>query len=440
MPQHISRRFIGRTVLTLLSSVLATIALAAPALADAPVVTLEDAVKLAETRTPTVYAAEAGADAAQAQLNQAWSARLPSLSASGNVLVYPEEQSFELAPGVDVVVREQVTSSISARATLPLTGQFAIDRQVAAAKANRDAGRSSVDSAVLDARWRAEDAWYAALQAERQLANAQAQEGSLATRVRTAQATHAAGALTRNDLLLAELALAQAKQGVLQLEAGRDAAYGALGLAIGTTDEPARPGSAPAEAPSARADVDALSERAVGARPDLVALRHRVDAARASAAAQSWSRLPSVSAMAVYQHAEGNGLFGEPDTMYAGATLDWTVWAWGRAAAGVRAANAGATQIAAQLDAAEAGARLEVRTRARSLAAAVAGWEVAKGSIAQAEENLKIQAARQEAGSGTMQEVLDAEVTLLRARSNEATALTDAWRANAALERAVGGE
>ncbi|MES2639457.1 MAG: TolC family protein [Myxococcota bacterium] len=434
MPHLTSRSFIGWMALTLTSFV------AGPALAEVPVVTLEEALLLAETRTPGVHAAEAGVEAAQAQLNGSWASRLPSLSVSGNVLIYPEEQVLELAPGQELVVREQVTSSITARASLPLTGQFAIDRQVAAAKAGRDAGLASRHAAVLDARWRAEDAWYAALQAERQFANAEAQQKSLDTRVRTAQATHAAGALTRNDLLLAELALAQAKQGVLQLEAGRDAAYGALGLAIGTLDEPARPGEAPAEAPRVPPELADLAERAVSTRPDLVALRHRVDASRASAAAQSWSRLPSVSAMAVYQHAEGNGLFGEPDTMYAGATLDWTVWAWGKSAAGVRAAKAGTTQIAAQLEAAEAGARLEVRTRARSLAAAVAGWEVAKGSIAQAEENLKIQEARQQAGSGTMQEVLDAEVALLRARSNEATALYDAWRADAALQRAAGAE
>ncbi len=427
---------------------------------EVPSVSLEEAVRLAETRAPAVRAADAGVDAAQAQLNQAWAARFPSVSVQANVLVYEDEQTFSLVQtdepidctgipdpfgsmcegfGEETVVREQVTSSVTARAVLPITGQVAIDRQVAAAKAGRDAGRASRESTLVDARWRATDAWYAALQAERQLAIAEAQQRSLQARVETARAANAAGTLTRNDLLLAELSLARATQGVLQLEAGRDAAYGALGLATGTDGAPVRPGAAPEGPPVARSDVDTLTAGAVSGKPDLVALRKRVDAARASAAAASWNRLPSISAMGVYQHSEGQGLFAEADTVYGGATLDWTVWAWGRAAAGVRAANANAAQLAAQVEAAEAGARLEVRTRARALAAAVAGWEVARGSIGQAEENLAIQETRLRAGGGTMQEVLDAEVALLRARSDEATALYDAWRADAALERAVGG-
>lgn len=408
------------------------------AFAEVPAVTLEEAVHLAETRAPAVRAADAGVEAAQAQLNQAWTARLPTVNVQANVLVYDDEQTFSMF-GSETVVREQVTSGVTTRAVVPLTGQIAIDRQVAAARANRDAGRASRASALVDARWRVEDTWYAALQAERQLAIAEAQAKSLDARVNTARIAHAAGTLTRNDLLLAELALAQARQGALQLEAVRDAAYGALGLATGTDGAPLRPGNPPAGPPSPRADVDALAERAVDERPDLVALQRRVDAARASAAAASWNRLPAINAMGVYQHAEGQGVFAEKDTVYGGATLDWNVWAWGRATAGVRAANAGAAQLAAQVEAAESGARLEVRTRARALAAAVAGWEVARGSIGQAEENLKIQEVRLQAGSGTMQELLDAEVALERARSNEAGALYDAWRAHAALERAIGG-
>lgn len=450
MLQLTSRSFIGWMALSLLSAAFA---------ADVPAVSLEEAVALAETRTPAVRAADAGAEAAQAQLNQAWSARLPSLSVQANVMVYEDEQTAQFLQsdeeidcsgipdpfgsmcegfGEPMVIREQVVSSVTARAALPITGQVAIDRQVAAARAGRDAGRASRESALVDARWRAIDAWYAALSAERQLSIAEAQEKSLAGRVATARAANAAGTLTRNDLLLVELSLAQAKQGVLQLEAARDAAYGALGLAVGTDGSPMRPTDAPTGPPDARADVDALTTRAVTSKPDLVAIRRRVDAARYSAQATSWSRLPSVNAIAVYQHTEGQGVFAEKDTVYGGASLDWTVWAWGRAAAGARAAKATAVQAAAQAEQAEAGTRLEVQTRARALAAAVAGWEVANGSITQAEENLRIQEARQQAGSGTMQEVLDAEVTLQRARSNEATALYEAWRADAALKRSAG--
>lgn len=425
-------------------------------------VTLDEALRLAATRAPAVRAAEAQLTAADAQLNQAWANRLPSVNVSGNVLVYDAAQTFSLIQtdepidcttfdavgmgdlcasfGEETVVRDQVTSSLTVRAALPLTGQIAIDRGVAAARSARDATRSSGESTVLDARWQAEDAWYGALQVERQLEIAQAQLASLDERVKTATAAHEAGVVTRNDLLLTQLAQGQARQRVLQLGAARDAAYGFLGLAIGNGGEPVRPSGASDAPPRPAPDADALAERAIATHPGLQALRSSIDAARATAQASSWGRLPSIAALAAWQHSEGQGVFAEKDTLFAGAQLDWTVWAWGKAAAGVKAARAGESRLRAQLDQAEAGMRVDVRARARSLAAAAAAYEVATASIAQAEENLRIQEVRVQSGSGTMQELLDAEAALVSARSNQASALFEARKAEAGLTRAVGGD
>ncbi|MEZ4241462.1 MAG: TolC family protein [Myxococcota bacterium] len=72
--------------------------------------------------------------------------------------------------------------------------------------------------------------------------------------------------------------------------------------------------------------------------------------------------------------------------------------------------------------------------------AAVAAYDVARRSIAQAEENLRIQDTLRQAGSGTMSDLLAAEAALVEARSRAAGTLYDAHRATAALRRAVGGE
>ena len=75
-----------------------------------------------------------------------------------------------------------------------------------------------------------------------------------------------------------------------------------------------------------------------------------------------------------------------------------------------------------------------------TLNTAIAGLKVGEIIVEQALENLHIQEARQGAGGATMQEVLDAELTLVRARSSKASAEFTARRAAAALERAVGGD
>lgn len=431
-----------------------------PARAEPSGITLEDAVAQAE-RAPGVLAAGSARDAARAGYAQAWPGRLPSLSLQGNVLVYNEEQQMELFStdepmdctgipdpfgslcssfGEPIIIREQVTSSVTAQVSVPLTGQFAVDRQVAAAKAGLDAAKASESGAIADAQFEARDAWFAAVQAEQQLAIAEAQARSMTERTRIADVAFGAGTLTRNDLLLVRISASQAKLAVVQLSGFRDLAYARLGMATAHQGEAVRPVGATDEPPRTSPDAAVLVERALDTRPEIVALNARITAARASAAAASWARLPSISGMGVYSHATGQGALGSADTAYVGASMNWTVWAWGKAAAGVTAARAQTEQLSHQLESLEAGVRMDVLARLQALTTAGESWRIAEDTVEQASENLTIQEQRQQMGDATMQEVLDADVALVRARSTRASALFDARRAESALVHAVGAD
>lgn len=438
-------------VLSLLSPVAA---------AETPGISLEDAVRLSH-ESPSVAAAGSARDAARAGYAQAWPGRLPSLSLQGNVIMYDEAQEMALFEsdepmdctgipdpfgalcssfGEPIVVRDQVTSSVTAQVTVPITGQIAVDRQVAAAKASLDAAKASERGVVFDAEFEAKDAWFSAAQVEAQLAIAEAQVTSLEARVKMAEAALAAGTLTRNDLLLVRIALSQSRHAVVQLTGYREFAYARLGVATGNGGVPLRPMNISESPPRAAPEAGALTERALGARPELLAMRERVRAARAASEAASWARLPSIAGMGAYQHTTGQGAFGSPDTAYVGASLNWNVWSFGRAAAGVTAARAQAEQAAHQLESLEAGVRLDVLARLTALSTAASAWATASETVEQASENLTIQERRQATGTGTMQEVLDANVALVRAQSTQASALYDARRAEAGLEHAVGGD
>lgn len=430
------------------------------ALAEPPAVSLDQAIAAAGQH-PSVLAADRTRDAAWAGVGVARPGRLPSFSLSGNVLYYDSEQTFSLVEGDEpmdcsafpdafksmcegfatpTVVREQLTTSVTARAVLPLTGQVTADRQIAAAKANARAADATERAAEADARYNAEDAWYAALEAEQQLAIANSQVKSLSVRVDAAKAAVEAGSLIRSDLLLASIALSQAQQAVIQLTALRDTAYRRLGLAMGNGGEPVRPDgqlTAPIRPPP---DVDRLMALAVDYRPDLAAAEERAKAARASAQATSWMRLPTINAMGAYTHQTGQGVFSEPDVGYVGASLDWPVFTWGKAMYAARAADDNADAAALQVELVKGALSVEIHSRADALSTAIAGLAVGETVVEQAEENLHIQEARQGAGGATMQEVLDAETTLVKAQSSRASAEFAARRAEAALERAVGGD
>lgn len=428
--------------------------------ADDAVLTLQEAQELAGAQATGVRVAKAGQEAAEARLAQARGARLPSLAVQGNVNVWNDEQVAQfitsdtaidcsafpaefagLCAGLSspITVREQVTAGLNVRLAVPLTGQLAVGSQVAAAKAGLVAGEVSVEAAVADARYQAADAWYLALQAKRQLELAHAQVRSLESRERAAKAAYEAGSLTRNDLLLASLALAQAKQTAISVQSMLETAEGRLGLVVGNGGAPVQP-AAEADAPprAVPTDAEALITRALQSRPDLAAARAGTRASDAGVGAARWALVPSINAVGIYSHTEGQGLFGEKDSGYVGATLDWTVFSGGRQAAAVKAAKAAATQAMASQEGAEAAVRVDVRARLSALNAAAAAYAVASSSIEQADENRGIQERRHEAGSGTMTELLDAEAAVVRARSNQASALYDARRAEAALIKALG--
>lgn len=440
---------------------LIALALASSALAAPDAISLEDAIERASSGAASVRSAEDALAGANARADQVRAARLPTLYVSGSVNVWNTAEIIQFIPpeaGVDcsamdasfqglcyglsqpVTVREQVTASVGARVVEPLTAQLALNHQISAAEAGADALASSREAAVMDARWNAADSWLTALQAERQLDIAKAQVKSLEGRVATAQAAFDAGTLLKNDLLLAQLALSQAQQSVIQVTAMRDAAYARLGLAIGNGGEPVRPTAGGDEAPRPVPDVDTLVNKALSTRPDLLALRHQIEAGEENVAVAGLGRYPQINAVAAYTHSEGAGVFTEPNTAFVGLTLDWVAWNWGQRSDSIDAASAGVDQLRELLAGAEAGVRVEVNIRAANLRAASAAYEVAGRSVEQAAENLRLQEQRYNLGSGTMTELLDAESAQVRALSNRANALTDAHRAEAALARAVGAD
>lgn len=410
---------------------------------EPPGITLADAIERAGHAPPVTAAAAAGR-AAEARVDQVQAARLPGLRVGGNVNAWNHtyEIVFPLpgAPPEPFPVRNWLTAGLQVSTAVPLTGQLALTDRIDAARSEVDAARDGEALAVTDAHYQAEDVWFGALQADRQLDIALAQVSRLESRVQTANVAFQGGTVTRNDVLQAELALAVARQAVIQVRTARDAARARLGLVVGNGGSPLRPIDEPDAPPPPPPPVEVLVDRALVTRPELLALRARVEGADAGARALGRERLPNVAAVGAYLHTEGQGPFAEKDSAYVGATLDWPVWSWGAKSAAQDGARAGADALRAQLEQVESVVRVEVRTRADALAAALAAYEVAARSVGQAEENLRIHDTMRAAGAGTMSDLLDAEASLVEARSRTAAALYDAHRAKAALWRAVGAD
>jgi outer membrane protein TolC len=79
-----------------------------------------------------------------------------------------------------------------------------------------------------------------------------------------------------------------------------------------------------------------------------------------------------------------------------------------------------------------------VREALEAVRQANEGLEVATSGLRSAEEDLKLSQEKYNVGSGTILELIDAQVALQRARSNQVTALTQARVAEAQIARVRG--
>lgn len=399
--------------------------------------TFTEAVELAGTSGLEVIINRKGTDAFEERVQATRALLFPRVQTSGNVLIWNEPL---VAAGFGNI-RDQVTASLSFTVAQPVTGLAGAIKLLEVEKLGKEVSKEDEARARLDSGYRAAEAYLRLLQA-RALADVSAKSVvQVEAQLQRAKALEAGGVLGKVDVLRIESAVAQAKQGTLRATAGVSVAEKGLVLAInldgGERIEPVDdlPEAPP---PPAIAREDAL-KLAHDTRPEKRAANMRIEQANAGAKAAFSPLIPNILLIATFQHTEGQAeLFQPKNSFFAGATLEYTLWDWGRTwdqyqEAKVREEQAqlGARGVSDMID-------FDVERRVVDAQAAHEMLGVAKSGLVAAEEAQRIQTARFEQGAATTTDVLDAETDLLRARSGMANARYEYFIAQAALSRALG--
>jgi outer membrane protein TolC len=296
------------------------------------------------------------------------------------------------------------------------------------------------EMARQDAALRAAQAYFRLLQAERVTEVAKASVEQLEAQLRQSNSFHANGVVSLDDVLRAQLAVANAQQRLIQSRARVALGRSELAVALGMSpDAPIDAAPLPEGDAAAAPAVDfADAEKAAeGQRVELTEIDKRLVQSKREITV-AWAKLaPQVSAVASYVHNEGS-LFSQLNSGYVGAVASWDVWDWGTTTSGISAAKARLheTEIArAKID---DQIRLEVRTAFLGVRTAAEAMAVARAAVAEAEEDFTLVRKRYEANTATSFNVIDAEGQLTQARGQLETARYDALIARAALRRAVG--
>jgi outer membrane protein TolC len=259
-----------------------------------------------------------------------------------------------------------------------------------------------------------------------------------------------AGLATRNDELKIEVQLGNAR--LLRIDAQNEtrvtrmALNMTLGLPLETpTDPSSDPDSYifPGPGGGRLKEVDSLVALAGAARPDLRATHLRLQAAEASVAAARGAWWPQVVLSGGYAYQRPNARYQPPRDEFKsswdiGIGVQLDVWNWGATGHQTEQAEAALRQAELVLGQMQENVNFEVRRAVLSLGRAGDKSEVARLSLRQAEENLRMTNDRYRSGLATSTDLLDASVALMQAQTSLSGAQVELALADARLGRALG--
>ncbi len=247
------------------------------------------------------------------------------------------------------------------------------------------------------------------------------------------------GAATRSDTLRARLELANARQSLLSSRNQLRAARFALGRQVGM-DGPVTPAEVgdldPAPLLLTETEIIRL---AVSVSPAVRAAQASAAAARSSLGSARSSYLPSLSASSSYSWAN-------QDRSFTGGNTSWSFRVSGsytlfdgfaREQSLSQASESGRVARLTEEDARRS-VRQEVDAALRTLETQEQAIDIAEEALAVAQEDLRLNRARYEAGGGTILDFLASQVALDQADANLVSARYDYAVAKAELESIVG--
>jgi outer membrane protein len=397
---------------------------------------LEQCIAAALGRNVDLLTAVDDVKLAEAQRTQTRGMFGPKIHLDASYQRWNESYVFDNFP-----IHDTTVWNVTASVTQPITPLFAIydayrvkDLGVDIATVRREVTRRETAMRVIES-------YYRLLQAERLGEVAVASVDQLGAQLRQANSFHTNGIVSQDDVLRAELAVANAQQRLIQVRARVTLERARLGVLIGaradgTIDaQPLAGGQVPPRESTSLEQAEHLAE---AQRAELREVEKRIEQAGHDTRLAYLKLAPQVSVVGAYIHNEGS-LFSQVNSAYVGGVASWDVWDWGTTTGGISEAKVHAHQALLARSKVDDQIRLEVKQAFVVVGTASEAMEVAKASVAAAEENFRLVKKRYEANAATSFDVVDAEGLLTQARGQMQTALYDFVIARAALRAAEGG-
>lgn len=403
---------------------------------------LMECIETALKNQPTIRAARENIRAGQGRETQAASPYFPQLTASTGY----SESHAPLGGAFGDSTTKSYTTSLSLSQTLydfGKTGNAYDAAKLGTLSLERDAERISQE-VVLNVK----QSYYALLAAKKLVEVARKTIEQTESHLKQAEAFFRTGSKPRYDVTRAEVEVNNANLGLINARNGVRIRTIALNNAMGID-----PGKATeiVEALPAVPVLPTLEQaqlHALQSRPDMKRMEADIAAAQARLSAEQANYLPTLSANAAYNWANGSTEMGPflgtmfkgdvQDSWNAGIMLTLPLFQGGLTKGRVAEARANVLALEAQREGIRQSILLEVNQAFADLESAAARVDVMEKTLQKARENLDIAQGRYKAGVGPYIEVTDAQLSSVNSETDRIQALYDYHLAIARVLKAMG--
>ncbi len=256
--------------------------------------------------------------------------------------------------------------------------------------------------------------------------------------VKLAEARYKAGAVLQSDLLRAKVQLAEVKEMLTRSENGVKLAAAGLNFAMGVPQGIEYEVTGALSVQDQKAEVNALIDEAASKRPDLRAMELNRRNAEKSVTMARADYLPSLNVMGQVDWNSDRIAGDDAKSWAVMAVLQWNLFDGLVTKSKVKDALAANSRAKSLEEQTRSAVQLQVRQAYYNLTASLDRIAATASSVQEAEEGLRIVQKRYETGMTTFVDVLGAENSLIRARTNALQALYDNNIAQVELKLAVG--
>jgi outer membrane protein TolC len=406
--------------------------------------TLEESIKIALERNLTLHSAVVGVEGSEFRRKEAITNFLPLWTGQYSYTRYSSPIFVGFAGvstlGVTNLGSQDIFNLNSTLQQPVFTGGLNL-ANYRFAKLGVDSSKASVETAKRDVVLSVRVGYFNIIRAEKFVDVAKQAVKQFEAQLEVTKAFFDVGIVPKNDVLQAEVRLANAVQALINAENALATAKASFNtLLVREINTPFEVVDILAYKPFPLG-FEAALEEALQQRPEIKAAQVNIDQAKENVKVAKSGFFPTISLAGNYSRvSDAAGLSSDNTserwTIQALATLtlfDWgnTAYKVGENKVRVNQAEDSKTQLILSIT-------LEVKNDYLNMLVAEKNLNVAQKSIEQAEENLRMNEERYKYQVATQTDVLDAVVLLAQARVNYYGALSDFNVAQAQLERAMG--